>query len=201
MRPLLLFLAIAFTASCGDNGSDTNAPDSGIIDVNTITNGPEPDADGYSIGLDGVDQGAIGLTASIRLQNVDPGDHHVQLNGVSSNCTVSGQNPRTVTVPPGSVVPVSFQVTCLGTLGGIDVSVTTTGTSTDPDGYILTLDSKDRLRIGTNDGASFSGLTPGAHNVGLEDIAQNCTLQGDNPRPVSVTGSTSKSVSLRVSCN
>jgi hypothetical protein len=200
MRTLLLLIALGFTVSCSDNSSDSTAPQPGLVNITTVTTGPQPDPDGYSIGLDGVDQGPIGLNETKRIENVDPGDHAVQLNGVESNCTVTGQNPRSVTLTSGGVVPVSFQVNCLGTLGGIQVTTETTGTSTDPDGYIVTLDGKDRFRIGTSDAATFSGLTPGAHEVGLEDVVQGCQVEGDNPRPVSVTGGATRNVSFRISC-
>jgi len=200
MRTLLLLTALGFTVSCSDNGSDNTAPQAGVISISTVSTGPQPDPDGYSIGLDGVDQGPIGLNETRRIENVDPGDHAVQLNGVESNCTVTGENPRSVNLTAGGVVPVSFQVNCLGTLGGLQVTTETTGTSTDPDGYIVTLDGKDRFRIGTNDSATFTGLTPGAHEMGLEDVAAGCQVAGDNPRPTSVTGGSTRSVSFRINC-
>jgi hypothetical protein len=200
MRLLFAFVFLAFIASCSDSSTDAGSPQPGVINVSTVTTGPEPDPDGYSVGLDGVDQGAIGLNATIRIENVDPGDHAVQLNGVSSNCTLTGENPRSVKLTSGGVVPVSFQVNCLGTLGGIHVTTTTTGSSTDPDGYIVSLDNKDRLRIGVNDETTFTGLPAGSHEVGLEDVSAGCQVAGDNPRPVAVTGSTTREATFRINC-
>ena len=200
MRPLIPCLALALLASCSDNSTDAGTPQPGVINVTTVTNGPEPDPDGYNVGLDGVDQGAIGLNATIRIENVEPGDHAVQLNGVSSNCTMTGENPRTINMTSGGVVPVGFLVNCLGTLGGIQVTTTTTGSSTDPDGYIISLDDKTRLRVGVNDVVTFPGLAPGSHTVELADVTGGCQVQGDNPRPAAVTGGTTREVTFRVTC-
>src|SRR5206468_2958772 len=43
---------------------------------------------------------------------VTSGDYQVSLSDVPSNCTVSGANPRTVTVPAGGTATTTFAVTC-----------------------------------------------------------------------------------------
>src|SRR5439155_23613573 len=42
------------------------------------------------------------------------GDHSIALTGVAANCTVSGANPRTVTVPSGGTTTTTFSVSCAG---------------------------------------------------------------------------------------
>ena len=199
MWPLLVVLGIAFLTSCSDNSSDSNAPEPGVLDITTITTGPQADPDGYALSLDGVSQGAIGLNATTRIENIEPGDHTLQLTGLASNCTVSGDNPRTVTLSSGGIAPVSFQVNCSATAGGIMVVTITTGTAPDPDGYIVTLGGKNKVRIGVNDSTTFGGLASGAYDVGLVDVAPECRVQTDNPRPVTVTSGTSR-VPFRISC-
>ena len=44
--------------------------------------------------------------------SVQPGAYSVELRGVASNCTVSGANPRPVTVTIGATADAVFAVTC-----------------------------------------------------------------------------------------
>src|SRR5207245_10296443 len=43
---------------------------------------------------------------------VAAGSHSVALSGVATNCTVSGPNPQSVTVPAGGTASASFTVNC-----------------------------------------------------------------------------------------
>ena len=50
------FLAIAPTAlslGCGGGADVTVGPELGTLEITTATSGPEPDADGYTVSLDG----------------------------------------------------------------------------------------------------------------------------------------------------
>jgi hypothetical protein len=200
MRLILVALALVPLVSCGGGGDSIAPSGPGSLELTTTTNGPQADADGYAISVDGVDQGAIGVDATLQLGNIEPGQHAVQLAGLAPNCTVTGENPRTVTVTSRESTAVSFQITCLATAGGLDIVVITTGSSLDPDGYVLALDGKDRLRLDVNGAVTFDALTPGSHLVGLSDIAANCQIQGDNPRPVVVAGGTTRNTTLRIGC-
>jgi hypothetical protein len=200
MRPVLVALALAPLASCGGGADSTGPAGSATLEIVTTTTGPQTDADGYAISVDGVGRGLIGTDAALQLGDVEPGQHAVRLTGLAANCTVTGENPRTVTVTSRQSTTVGFQIACLATAGGIDVMVITIGTSLDPDGYILALDGKNRLRIGGNGRVTFDGLTLGRHQVGLSDIAANCQTQGDNPRPVTVTNGSRVAVTYTISC-
>ena len=73
-------------------------------------------------------------------------------------------------------------------LDRILVRSVTTGTSVDPDGYIVTLDpgipEAVSFRIADNDSVAFGA--DGTHFVLLSDIASNCTVSGNNPETVTV---------------
>ena len=45
--------------------------------------------------------------------SVAPGDHSFQLNGVASNCTVAGTNPRAGTVVVGATLQLAFTINCV----------------------------------------------------------------------------------------
>jgi hypothetical protein len=199
MRPSLLVAILVPLASCGGGGDTSGPPDPGTIQITTTTSGAQLDADGYAIALDGTSAAAIDANATIRLDDISPGEHLVRISGLAVNCTLAPEH-QTVSVAAGKTTAVVFQVTCLARTGGLEITTETTGAGLDPDGYILTLDGKNRFLIGINARVTFPDLTAGTHTVGLKDIVANCELQGESPRAVTVTGGTMNGVLLRVSC-
>jgi Tol biopolymer transport system component len=92
-----------------DCGSPT-----GTVVVASVTGGLHPDPDGYTVSIgDHADQ-PIGPNARVALSGILAGDVSVRLSGLSSNCTLAGENPRRVTVSNGDSSQVTFEVTCIG---------------------------------------------------------------------------------------
>jgi hypothetical protein len=89
----------------------------GGITVTTTTTGNAPDPDGYAVTVDRGVARPIGTNASVTVGALPAGDHLVTLSGLSELCTVTGDNPRTVTVPAGDVVEVAFAIVCAGAVG------------------------------------------------------------------------------------
>src|SRR4051812_49554334 len=102
--------------ACGED--HINTPDTGTLQVTTVTSGEEQDPDGYTIQLDGGAGTAIGSSATHSFTEVASGDHSVQLGGSAANCTVAEDNPQTVTVAAGETPGGSFPVTHGPTHGG-----------------------------------------------------------------------------------
>jgi hypothetical protein len=194
---LLTVVSVLTGLSCG---GDVTAPTTGSVEINTGTSGPEPDADGYAVIIDGGPEAALGANATLQ-RYLGPGDHNVRLTGVAPNCAVAGENPRTVRVRAGETSEVSFQLTCSATAGSLKITTATSGSSPDPDGYIITLDGKNRLRLGVSADATFARLTLGGHVVGVGDIAANCRAQGVNPRSVTITAGTTATVTISITCS
>jgi hypothetical protein len=69
-------------------------------------------------------------------------------------------------------------------LSSLTVSVSTTGTDVDVDGYMVTVDGASSQHIGPNGQALFLLLPLGNHTVVLSGVADNCTVNGANPRIV-----------------
>src|SRR5207249_4275037 len=111
----------------------------GSLKVTTSTTGSDLDPDGYTVVVDGSQSTAIGINSSVTFSGLSPGDHSVQLNGVAQNCTVSGSNPRTVSITAGSTTMTTFTVSCAAATGSLTVSNSTTGSNLDPDGYTVTV--------------------------------------------------------------
>jgi hypothetical protein len=88
----------------------------GALAVTTVTTGGSLDADGYTLAVDGGGGQAIGINETQTLRGLAAGDHTVALSGVAANCSLTGDNPRTVTVTAGATDTSTFAVTCLGTI-------------------------------------------------------------------------------------
>src|SRR5204862_4075502 len=179
-------------------------PAGGSVSVTAATSsaGWDLDPDGYTVTLDG---GATSQTSATNgsVSFAGPaGDHSVALSGVAANCTVSGANPRTVTVPSGGTVSTTFSVSCAPTGGGTgslaDIT-STTGSNLDPDGYTITIDGSFSQPIATNGSVTFTGPS-GDHTLALSGVASNCSVSGANPRTVTVPSGRTTSTTFSVSC-
>jgi hypothetical protein len=194
---VLLFSA---TLTCG-GGDSLTAPTDGTLEVTTTTNGAELDADGYMVQMDAEPPQPIAPTGSHRSTNVAPGNHTVALDGIAGNCTLGGENPRTVSVVAGRITTIALEVTCQATSGALQITSTTTGPSPDADGYTILLDGSDQGALGTNSQVTLSGIAPGDHLVGLSGVSANCDVEGDNPRVVTVSVGGSGSIAYAVTCS
>ena len=184
----------AFTVGC------TAPPAPGDLTVSTTTTGSDLDPDGYTVTVDGSQSQAIATNGSVTFSGLAAGDHRVALSGVAGNCSVSGDNPRTVTVPAGGTGSTTFSVSCSATSGSLAVTTSTTGSNVDPDGYTVTVDGSRSQAIATNGSVTFSGLSAGDHTVALSGVAGNCSVSGPNPQTVSVPAGATASMTFSVSC-
>jgi len=187
----------SFTVTCAATGGGN-----GTLAVTTSTTGSDLDPDGYTVTLDGgATSQSIATNGSVSFTG-PAGNHSVALSGVAANCTVSGANPRTVTVPSGGTVSTTFTVTCAPTGGGtgsLTVTASTTGSSLDPDGYTVTIDGSFSQQIATNGSVTFTGPS-GDHSLLLSGVASNCTVGGANPRTVTVPSGGTATTTFTVSC-
>src|SRR5689334_11656169 len=87
----------------------------------------------------------------------------------------------------------------LGPSSNIQVNVRTSGASPDPDGYTVRLGDRPGQPVAVNGTLVFPALADGNYSVLLSGIAANCAVQGPNPRPIAVLGS-SVSVDFAVTC-
>lgn len=198
------------TASTNGLGSATSAafnvtappPTTGNLTVTTATTGSDLDPDGYAVAVDGGAAQAIGVNASVTVNDLAAGSHTVVLSGVASNCTTGGGASQTVTVPAGGSTSASFAVTCQApppTTGSVTVSVATTGSNLDPDGYSVSVDGGSSQAISDNGSVTFSNLPSGSHAVSLSDLASNCSA-GSTSQTVTVPAGGSTSASFAVTC-
>ncbi len=183
---------VAFVITCSES--------TGSLSVVPATSGWPSDPDGYTVAVDGVDEGDVAANGSVTIDALPTGEHAVSLNGVADNCRVLGTNPRSVTVPPGESLNVSFAVTCNAVSGSMTVRAVTEGPAPDEDGYIISLDGDDRGTLGANASVTLSGLVSGTHLLGLGGLAANCEIEGANLRTVTVGPGDSPDVTYTIAC-
>ncbi len=191
--------AAIFWLGCGGGGADIAAPELGTLEVTTTTSGPEPDANGYAISIDGAPATAVAPNATFQEGGVAAGSHTVELSGLAANCTVSGALRLDVTVTANAVSTAAFAVACVPTTGTIQVT-TVAGTPADPDGYALILDGVEVQAIATATTVSITSVSPGAHTLGLGGVAEGCQVDGEDVVTVTVVAGQTAAATIGVTC-
>jgi hypothetical protein len=110
-------LALATTAGCGAGRDCCGPPPTGTLHVTTVTTGVNLDPDGSTVvtrpqifGRDSLSR-PIGINETITWE-LEPATHTVRLSGVESNCAITNDNPRSVTVSVNASAFTTFEVSC-----------------------------------------------------------------------------------------
>ena len=114
--------------------------------------------------------------------------------------------------PLGAAIALFVLSGCEDPTGSLTVSTSTAGDTLDLDGYVVTTVHRDTTSpsegaavrdtqtVSTGGTATFSALPPGTHEVRLSDVQENCEVNRDTPRRVSVSAQDTTSVSFSVHC-
>jgi Tol biopolymer transport system component len=196
--PTLLSLLALTLAACQDGtGPDGSA---GTVVVTVATTGADRDADGYALTLDGTGARPVEPGGRAVLTEVSPGRHTLALGGLAANCGVDGQNPRVITVATTDTTEVSLTVACAAVTGALRIASVTTGFRPDSDGYQVAVDQRAPQAIAAAGSVFVTGLPPGSHRVRLSDIADECTLDGENPATATLQAGHTAEVVFRLTC-
>lgn len=84
--------------------------------------------------------------------------------------------------------------------GSVEVTTSTTGSSLDPDGYTVIVAGGTGQPIGVEETVTVNEVATDARSVELTDAADNCTVDGDNPRDVTVAADATVSTTFDVNC-
>src|SRR5207244_6023308 len=106
----------------------TGRPATGALTVTATTTGTRLSS-GYTVTVDGTTCQAVGIDMSVIFTSLAATGHTVALNGVPTNCWVSGGTSQTVTVPAGGTATAAFSVTCTTPPGNLTVTTSTSGSS------------------------------------------------------------------------
>ena len=185
--------ALLATAAC-DNLTPIATGNLRVV-VNTI--GGDFDRDGYRLVLNGVPVESLAVSASLVKQGLPAGDVTLALDGVASNCSVDGANPRLVTIEAGETAGETFAVACVAT--GLQITVQTAGIDPDLDGYHLSVDGGPAQQVWVNQVVYVGYLSPGTHTVAITGLAGNCGVAAGLQSIPLATGE-QKPVAFSVSC-
>jgi hypothetical protein len=159
----------------------------GVLQVVTATTGENPD-DGYTLAVDGSDAGTIGANDTARTADLETGEHTVRLGDIALNCRLGGDPERTLTVPSEDMVETKYEVFCTDRVGNLRIITSTTGLFPDPDGYEVVIEFGGPIPIGSTDVVTVGSVAGGVTRVQLIEstVADNCSVEGENPRTVNV---------------
>ncbi len=159
----------------------------GVLQVVTTTTGENPD-DGYTLAVDGSDAGTIGANDTARTADLETGEHTVRLGDIALNCRLGGDPERTLTVPSEDMVETKYEVFCTDRVGNLRIITSTTGLFPDPDGYEVVIEFGGPIPIGSTDVVTVGSVAGGVTRVQLLEstVADNCSVEGENPRTVNV---------------
>lgn len=155
----------------------------GGIKVKVETTGEAIDADGYQLVVDGQVNRILSVNSEVRLVSIPDGAHSVGLAGVANNCSIQGENPRSVTVQ-GAEAEVSIQVQCTDQVGSIRVHVQSD--EDEPGPFLLGLNTQPSLSIVPGGPVTIEQVGVGDHTLTLSDVPETCQVEGENPKSITV---------------
>ena len=198
---LLLLLGIG---TCGDGGGGTDPVPDGTVAVTITTTGADLPT-GYSFTATSSDQsvqasGTIPANGTRTFTGITPGvSVQVQISDIPENCTLAGQNPRSVSAVSAQTTTLAFQFSCVAKTGSVRVLTVTAGTELDADGYTATVGTASES-IGVNDSETFAGLSVGNQQVQLSGVDGACTVSGENPRTLAVAFNQTAETTFQIVC-
>ena len=200
-RTALALLAPLWLGGCGA-GEELIAPRPTGLEVSAEQSGAGDDPDGIVVVVDSTASHSLLPDTTLQLPDLAPGPHTLAVEGLGSGCTLSGPNPRDVTVIPDSLVAVVLEIACAVTGPGatLVVAVQTGGVVPDADGYAVLVDTLRPEPLGAIDTIAFTGLSPDSHVVRLTGVADRCTIAGENPRTFRVEGPDTATIVWEVNC-
>ena len=133
----LLPLCVLALLACGDGPTD---PATGDLHVLVTTTGADPDADGYLLSVDGGAAQRVAASAESAVSGLALGEHQLAVSEIASNCTLQGDNPRTVLVEGGRAADAEVIVACVAAQGSLRVDAASAGWDVDGDGYQVLID-------------------------------------------------------------
>lgn len=87
-----------------------------------------------------------------------------------------------------------------GPRGDFFVKTVSSGDELDPDGYEIRINDIFAATIGVNDSVEFSSRAVDTYSVELAEVAGNCAVAGNNPRPLLVIADSKTGTTFEVAC-
>ena len=173
----------------------------GVLQVVTATSGENPDS-GYTLAVDGLEAGSIGANDTARTADLATGEHTVRLGEIALNCRLVGDPEREVFVPSEDVIETKYEVVCTDQVGSLRIITVTTGGRPDRDGYEVDIEFGGPIPVESIDTVTVGSVAGGVTSVRLREssVADNCAVEGENPRSVTVPVGGLASTLFQVAC-
>jgi hypothetical protein len=82
----------------------------------------------------------------------------------------------------------------------LEITITTSGDEPDADGYTIQVDAESARPVLPSEILQHRDISPGDHTVYLGGVADNCKVQGANPRTISVPAEGMATITIEVVC-
>lgn len=119
----------------------------GTLEAITTTSGGSDDS-GYTLFVDGANETAVDTADTAYVDGLDEGSHQAELTDVPSDCQISGDNPRSVSITAGETTQTIFEVSCQTKLK--NKIVFHTGRHGSPEIYAMDADGSNQQRLTNN---------------------------------------------------
>ncbi|PAU93638.1 hypothetical protein CK503_10815 [Aliifodinibius salipaludis] len=138
-------------------GPDFDVITEGTLKLITSTSGKNQDSNGYTGTVDGSASKLFKANDDKFFVDLQKGSHDVELSGIAQNCTVSGNNPRSVSITAGDTTSTTFDVSCqaVATDKIVFDSDRASGSSRNFDIYIMSSDGSSPFRLTTDPAYEF----------------------------------------------
>lgn len=201
---LFLSLTIALLLLLGFFGcKDNPGPDLGKGNIKIIIITQGDNTEGYEIQIQGKQQSHIASNDTLQSGNLNDGTYKVELLELPEDCSVKGLNPVTVKIEDAEEATVTFEVNCGDALS--DTGTLQIITNTSPDyidfSYILLINGTDEYDVTANDNLVFNNLEFGSYTLKLNELPENCSLEGDNPRLARIENKERVTITLDITCH
>ncbi|MGI8619634.1 MAG: hypothetical protein ACR2L6_11200, partial [Gemmatimonadaceae bacterium] len=203
MPPILFRLSLAalvaaLPIACNDGGPFEPTPkEPAWLRVVVETIGADLDVDGYDVVIEAASAPQRVGPSDNKVISLAPGTYAVSLTRVDPNCSITGENPRAVTLAAGATVEISLVVVCEAT--GVTITTRSASLANVLATYTVILDGVARGHVGTNESFSVTRLSPGPHVVTIVPIV-NCAVSGGSSVTVEIKNRKITPVLFDVTC-
>jgi hypothetical protein len=194
--PVLIALGL-FATAC----DSTTPRGPGSIFISSSTSSAEPgNFFQYQITVDdgAPKQASAFENVSYLVNGLAHGSHKVRISGLPSVCN-AGANERDISLRGDDTALVVFNIACARTTGDLMITVATSGTDRDTDGYLVLLDGFPTTTLPPNGQFTFPYVPAGSYTVGLAGVSTNCAASGPSSATIAVGATTT--VHYTVSCS
>lgn len=195
---IVLILWIGFIG-CRDNSGPEL--EKGHIKIITITQGEN--VEGYDVRILGEQQTHIAANDTLISENLNDGTYKVELLELPEKCSVIGVNPATIEIEDAQEATITFEVNCEETQMTTGSFKVVTNTSPANSGYsfALLINGTDEYDIAANDTLVFNNQEYGSYMIKLNEIPENCTVEGENPQFAQIENEEKVTINFDVTCN